>query len=74
MKIMVISKKTLIWAATVLLVIVAAIVFAVFSGRDSGICDGICKRCTVPGDGGFLRVKIVELYRWRLGRLQFHCL
>ena len=46
----------------------------VFSGRDSGICDGICKRCTVPGDGGFLRVKIVELYRWRLGRLQFHCL
>ena len=39
MKIMVISKKTLIWAATVLLVIVAAIAFAVFSGRDSGICD-----------------------------------
>ncbi|MFR2028270.1 MAG: polysaccharide deacetylase family protein [Christensenellales bacterium] len=36
MKIMVISKKTLIWAATVLLVIVAAIAFAVFSGRDSG--------------------------------------
>lgn len=30
MKIMVISKKTLIWAATVLLVIVAAIAFAVF--------------------------------------------
>ena len=36
MKIMVISKKTLIWAATVLLIIVAAIAFAVFSGRDSG--------------------------------------
>mgnify|MGYP000830001988 CR=1 FL=1 len=31
MKIMVISKKTLIWAATVLLVIVAAIAFAAVS-------------------------------------------